>query len=319
MSADYSEDLSRSDLSIEQFAKVMTRLQQQNPPIDDDAVIDWQGISPLIDEHDLDIEVGGTDVEEEDFSEYAAEDGPYRFFTPVGPYMYPLVHTTVGSGITFPNTGKKFAGHCLNAGDTHIKVDDDDWMDMAAAAFGVAFWIKKTSTGTYAILCKKDISTTTLAGIHIQISSTTITCRISDGTNTVLLSGTDADINDGDWHSVIINIPASGNLEILIDKVSQGTVDRGSVASIDNTRPTYIQAEDNAATIQNELDGAMSMFIWKKSEIFDSTDIDDFHDNGYYDLVDGTNQDQDIEVITIPFWSFANPMPNFTIGRFAPA
>lgn len=318
MSADFSEDLSRSELTVSEFAKIMTRLQQLQPQSEDDSINNWQTVSPLIDEHDLAIIAGIADVDESEISEYALGNLPYRFFTPVGPYPYPLVHTTIGAGFTFPNSGKKFAGNCLAAGDTHIKVDHDAWMNVAALAQGVAFWIKKTSTGTYAILCKKDISTTTLAGIHIQIASTTVNCRISDGTNTALLAGTLAALNDGNWHSVIINIPAAGNMEIFFDKVSAATQARGSVASISNSRAAYIFGEDNAGTIEKEYDGNAALFIWKKNEIFDATDITDFHDNGYYDLTDG-NASKDIEVITIPYMDIESAMPNATVGRCAPS
>lgn len=315
MSSDYSDDLSRSDLSLEMIARLMTAAQQQNLPVEDDLTPDYESVSPLEDIHNTIVVAGTADLEKEETDDHI-EELPYFMRTPESPYPYDLIHTTVGAGFSFPKTGKKHAGRISDNADTHIKVDhdsEDARLDMGSAKFAFAFWIIKTSVGAYGIVTKRDIANTTNAGIEIWVDGTTINVRIADGTNTVLLSGTLATLNDGNFHSVIINIPDTGNLEIFIDNVSKGTVDRGSVASINNTRDVIICGRDNNGTIQDKLVGDFAWFIWKKTEIFDSTQRDDFHNNGLLDL----RTTADVEVITIPGMMNENPMPNASPGRFS--
>ena len=315
MSSDYGDDLSRSDLSLEMIARLMTATQQQNLPIEDDLTPDYLTVSPLEDIHNVSVVAGTADLEKEETDDHIQEL-PYMMRTPESPYCYDLVHTTVGAGFTFPSIGKKYAGRISNNADTHIKVDHDSVdarLDMAAASFAFAFWILKTSVGTYGIVTKRNIANITNAGIEIWVDGTTINVRIADGTNTTLLSGTLATLNDGTFHSIIVNIPNTGNLEIFIDNISKGTVARGSVASIDNTRDVIITARDNAGVIENELVGDFAWFIWKKTEIFNSTQRTDFHTNGLLDL----RTTVAVEVITIPGMMNENPMPNASIGRFS--
>ncbi|MCV0398557.1 MAG: hypothetical protein K5785_01025 [Nitrosarchaeum sp.] len=316
-STDFGEDLSRSNLSLEMIAKLMTAAQQQNLPVEDDLTPDYETVSPLEDIHDVSIIAGIVDLNKEETVDHVQEL-PYLMRTPENPYPYDLIHTTVGSGFGFPDSGKKHAGRISDNANTHIKVDHDAdaaRLDMGAGTFAIAFWIIKTSSGTYGIVTKRDIANTTNAGIEIWVDNTTIYVRIADGTNSVLLSGTLAALNDGNWHSVIINIPDTGNLEIFIDNVSKGTVSRGSVASINNTRDVIICGRDNNGTIQDKLVGDFAWFVWKKTEIFDATQRNDFHSNGLLDLAASA----DVEVITIPGILNENPMPNCTPSLFSTA
>jgi len=315
MSSDFGDDLSRSETPLSIIAKIMTAQQKQTAPIEDDADTDLQTVSPLEDIHNIIVIAGTTDVEKEEIDGHI-DELPYMTRPPESPYPYDLVHTTIGTGFTFPDTGKKHAARISDNADTYIKVNHDSVdarLDMAAAKFAFAFWIIKTSTGTYGIVTKRDIANDINTGVELWINGTTINLRITDGTNTVLLSGTLATLNDGNLHSVIINIPNTGNLEIFIDNVSKGTASRGSVASINNTRDVIIWARDNAGTIQDKLDGDFAWFIWKKTEIFDSTQRADFHSNGLLDL----RTTADVECITIPGIMNENPMPNATPGRFS--
>lgn len=313
-SADYSDDLSRSDLTYEDIARLLTAQQQQNSPLEDDVTPDYGTVSPLEDIHDVPVIAGLADLEKEEVVDQLQEILYSRRIVE-SPFPYDLVHTTVGTGFTFPDSGKKHAGRISDNADTHIKIDHDavdNKIEMGSASFAVAFWIIKTSTGTYGIATKRDIANTTNAGIEIWVDGTTINVRLSDGTNTVLLSGSDAALNDGAFHSVIVNIPNTGNLELFIDNVSQATQTRGSVASINNTRDVIIAARDNAGTIQDKLLGDFAWFVWKKTEIYSSAQRADFHTNGILDL----SASASVEVITIPGSVNENPMPNATPSLF---
>jgi len=311
MSIDFGEDLSRSTpLGI--IAKLMTNAQQQNLPIEDDLTPDYQTVSPLEDIHDVSILIDSGLIEED--TDDHIQEFPYVMKTPESPYPYDLIHNTIGAGFSFPETGKKFAGRISNNSDTHIKIDHDSVdsrLDVGNGSFAFAFWIFKTSTGTQGIFSKRDIMVTTNAGIDIAIQGTSVNLRISDGVNVIVLSGDIPSLNDGNPHSVIINVPDTGNLEVFIDNVSMSTIDRGLVGNINNTRDVIIFGRETNGVVIQELDGDMAWFIWKKTEIFDATQRADYHSDGLLDL----RTTQDVEVITIPGMVNENPLPNASIGR----
>ena len=312
MSVDFGEDLSRS-VPLEIIAKLMTNAQQQNLPIEDDLTPDYETVSPLEDIHDVGHLIDEMNVNNDDEDDHIQEL-PYLMRTPESPYTYDLIHTTVGAGFLFPLAGKKHAGKISDNANTHIKVNHDSIdarLDMGTEKFAFAFWVIKTSTGVYGIITKRDIANITNAGIEVWIDGTTINTRIADGVNTTLLSGSLASLNDGTFHSIIVNIPDTGNMELFIDNISITTQPRGSVGNINNTKDAIIFARDNAGVIQDELDGDISWFIWKKTEIFDPTQRADYHDNTLLDL----RSTKDVEVITIPGMVNENPLPNASIGK----
>lgn len=310
---DFGEDLSRSDLPLEMISKLLTAAQQQNAPTEDDLTPDYETVSPLEDIHNVDVIAGSPNVDEE-LPFDSLQEIAYGMRVPQGPYPYDLVHTTVGTGFTFPDSGKIHAGRLSSNADTHIKIDHDVWLDMGTGIFAFALWIIKTSTGTYGIINKRDIAATLNAGVEFWISGTTINVRISDGTNTALLSGSLATLNNGVKHSVIVNIPASGNLELFIDNVSISTVSRGSVGNINNTRDLIILGRDNAGIIQDQYSGDWAWLVWKKTEIFNSAQRTDFHTNGILDL----RTTKDVEVICIPGMNNENSLANATPALCTP-
>ena len=310
---DFGDDLSHSDLSLSIIAKLLTAVQQQNLPIEDELIPDYITVSPLHDIHDVTVTAGSVDSETQETAVSLVEL-PYFMRVPESPYPYDLVHSTVGTGFSFPISGRKHAGRISCNGNTYIKVNHQSpRLNMNNDSFGVAFWIIKTSAGIYGIVTKRDIANTTNAGFEIWVDGNTINVRIADGINTILLSASLATLNDGNPHSVIVNVSSMGNLEIFIDNVSSGTIQRGSVGNLNNIRDVIIFGRDNADTIQNKLDGDIAWFVCKKTEIFDVQQRDDFHSNGLLDLTSSPST----EVITIPFMSNENPQPNCTPGLFS--
>lgn len=241
------------------------------------------------------------------------QDRTYFRKIPLEVLAYSITHTIVGAG-SFPLDNRIYSGRGVCNADFHEKLDPfdgDTIMDMGSAAFNLKIWIKKTSTGTYGIFCKRDIANTTNAGIECWISGTDINIRIADGANTTLLTVTIASLNDGNWHSIVVNIPQAGNLEIFVDKVSQGTQARGSVASVTNARSAYFLARDNAGVIQDKYVGDWAWFSWAKGTL-SQQQIDDFHDTGLLDYSAAV----DTEITTIPGMGNGEPLPNCREGAF---
>ena len=290
----------------------------------------WQGLNPTItDADDFELEiyspmtrlrsttVTATGSIEVSSSTRARGTAMFKKIPPLTTYLDTLTVATVGSfsftPLTVLTTTTKFGCICIGSGAGYITIQDNTKLAMGTGKFGVAFMWNKTGTGTHGILCKRNIANTTNAGIEIWISGgTTINCRIADGTNTVLISATVATLNDGNWHDVIINVPDTGNLEILVDTVSKATQARGSVASINNSRVAYILARDNAGTIQDKVSGNVALLHWKKTEIFSSTQISNYHNAGIID----NSTSKDVDVTFFPFNGDSNPQPDETMGLF---
>ena len=225
-----------------------------------------------------------------------------------------LLFTNSGTWV-FPLEGSTMGGLSRLAGTQYIKVDpynSSTQMDLGSGGFSISWNHKKTTTGTYGIFCKRDMSNTTNAGVEIWVNSTTINCRIADGTNTSLCSVTFANLNDGNRHTIVCNVPNSGNLEIFVDKISQGTQPRGSVANLTNVRSAYIFARDNAGTIQDSFSGDAGLFSWKR-EVMSTQDITDFHDNYLLNYKSASNT----EILTFPFHTTNENEPNSMEGGFS--
>ncbi|MBI5697303.1 MAG: hypothetical protein HZC29_02140 [Thaumarchaeota archaeon] len=310
---DLADDLHRAvqNFGLDTIAKILSTVNNRTiPEVKNIALKRWIVYAPLIKRLDQTIRVGGVDIELNQTKGVFTTNAYFRYI-PNNPHLYQLTHTLTGTP-TFPNDNvKQISGVVSLDGTQYITTTHHTDLNMGSGSFGFAFWIKKTSTGTYGIICKRDIQNTTNAGIEYWINGTTINIRISDGSNTALLSVTFANLNDGNWHSVIANIPNSGNLEIFVDKVSQGTQARGSVGSVNNTRNCYEWARDNNGVLQDKFNGKLKWFVWK-AEIWTSQQITDFHDNGILKL----NSSNTVDVIVRPLIAEVTAKPNCTIGEF---
>lgn len=198
-------------------------------------------------------------------------------FPPASCVSYPLIHTITGTPVNEKIVGSKFGGGGINDATKYITTTHHANMDMGTGSFGIACWYKSTDTvAHHGIICKKDVSVSTLAGFNVFVGNdNTLRCRIADGTNTAILNVSASTIHNGSWHSLIVNIPSAGNLEGFMDGSSLGTVARGSVANVNNTRDAYEMASDSAGTIQEKLNGSISYFFWKTS-IFSAGQITDW-------------------------------------------
>ena len=302
---DFGEDLSQSNLNIAEIAKLLTAVQTRNQPLEDDIVVDYATVSPHRHLHATEVIIIAADLVPLILHDHITYF-PYCFRVPNNPYPYDLVHSTIGAGFTFPDN-KKHAGTISNDGNAHIQIDHSARMNMGTDAFAIAFWIAKTTTGAYTILSKRDGTGT---GFDVTVNGNNLSITLDDGTDTVTLSVSDSIINDGEYHSVIINI--SSSLEIFIDNTSKGTQVRGTVSNINNTDNALIFAKNTGGTISQGYEGVLSWLIWKKTEIFSSSQRADYHTNGIIDLQTTVN----VECVTMPFMANVAPLPNTMPGLF---
>lgn len=310
---DLADDLHRAvqNFGLDAIAKLLSTVHNRTiPEVKNTALKRWIVYAPLIKRCDQTITIGGVDIEKAEVKGVFTTNSYFRYI-PNNPHLYQLTHTLTGTP-TFPTDNvKQISGGVSLDGNQYITTIHHADLDMGSGSFGIAFWIKKTTTGTYGILCKRDIQNTTNAGIEVWVSGTTINVRISDGTNTALLSSTFENLNNDSWHSVIINIPDTGNLEIFVDGSNIGTQNRGSVGSVNNSRDCYEWARDNNGVLQDKFNGRLKWFVWKK-EIWTSQQITDFHSNGILKL----NSSNTVDVIVRPLIADVLAQPNSTMGLF---
>lgn len=302
-------------MSLEQFSGFLHR----NPSLDDNQIATiltmWQQLNPPIDDtadQELDVianptRVRSTTVKTGPGDEIATptrrrKTGMYRRRAPQQCTAFDPIITKTGT-VSYPNpTGATAFSQifgCLGIMNGTQWISFSDAPRLAAGSGKTAFacWVLNPGTGTYGLLCKRNIANTTNAGIEIWITGgNSINVRIADGTNTVLLT-VSATLNDGNPHSIIINVPDAGNLEIFVDNVSKGTISRGSVGSITNTRTTYVLARDNAGTPQDLYSGSIALVQWKKGEIFSSGQRTDYHSNGVID----TSGSATVDCFLVPY------------------
>lgn len=313
---DFADDFNRTSrtIGLEKIAEILTQLQKRNPKIEDSLLLQYFMYSPLIDLHDTSITISTAFNFQSTREDLHFGMMKLRKMIPSLVLSYSLVHTFTGTP-TYNHAKHKLGGDMILDGSVDLKTDHHAVMDMGTAAFAFAVWVREVTAATHGLSNKRDIASTTNAGFEIYITSgNTINIRISDGTNTVLLSAavSPINLNDGNWHSIIINVPASGNLEIFVDKITKGTQARGSVTNVNNSRDHYYFARDNAGALQDKLVSLVSTWVWKKGEIFTSGQIDEWHDKGVVDLDAASNT----EVTTFLFDDTEKPSPNPFAGLF---
>lgn len=309
--------VSNTELTKQRIAQLQTMFQQLNPKIDDTS---YQRLIIQATEQRLRFTtafVALANVISSATRQLKTELYRKRLPTSANVILYPLVHTTTGT-ITFPITTSsifdtKFGCRADFSGSQYISVADDAYMDMGSGKMSFAVWVKFTGSGTYGLFCKRNIANTTNAGFECWISTgTTVNMRIADGTNTALLSIAVTGLNDGNWHSICINVSDSTNIELLVDKVSKGTQARGAVGAVTNTRAFIFGARDNAGTIQDKITASVALFQWKKLQSFSAAQLAAYHDNG---IIDTSNNNTN-GITFIPFRGDELPLPDATIGLF---
>lgn len=303
-------------MSLEQFSGFLHR----NPSLDDNQIATiltmWQQLNPPIDDtadQELDVIANPTRVRSTTVIAGPASEvvtptrrlktGMYRRRAPQQCTAFDPTITKNGT-VSYPNpTGatpfSQIFG-CLGImnGTQWTSFSDAPRFAFGSGSLGFAAWVLNPGTGTYGLFCKRNIANTTNAGVEIWISGgNTISCRISDGTNTVLTSVIKT-LNDGLPHSIIINIPSGvASVEIFVDNVSQGILPRTGVGSITNTRTAYILARDNAGTPQDLYSGSIALIQVKKGEIFSSQQRTDYHSNGIID----TSGSPTVDCFLVPY------------------
>ena len=239
---------------------------------------------------------------------------------------YPVTHTENGSISWDVRNGTKLGAYGRFQGSAYVSIPHNAAVDVGISQ-SFTFWFKfeETNAGTRTVFCKKDESTSTNAGIHISLtngqtadyqsgsgafdsdystasSNAKITTHIADGTNEVTANHEFANLDDGNWHCITVNIGdlgadyASGSgaydtdykttaTETIETFVDGSSVDSTSITSItgslSNSRLSYIGGRDNGGTIDQKMYGTLAWFFWE-GVVQSTSDVTDFHSNNIF-------------------------------------
>jgi len=315
---DIADDLrqSHSKWGVDWHRNILSRLYKSTiGKLDIESKLCWVPHDDLIALHDVTetFAEGAFDDTEAEASGAIDNTGYFRKI-PAIIQPYAITHANTGT-LTFPETGLNHGGRATAAGTQNIQLSQmgsTTSMDMGTGAFGISFWVKNVGAGTYGILCKKNILASLNAGFDVLISGSSVICRLSDGTSETIMSKTlsGIDLTEDSWHSIIVNVPATGDMEVFADNTSQGTTARGLIGNVNNTRDAVVFGRDNNGTIVDEFVGDLSWLCWKKGEIFDATQRTAFHSGGLLDYDTASTT----EVTTIPFLQSSVALPNSAVG-----
>jgi hypothetical protein len=297
VSYDFGDDLSkiRNLYGVDYVQKIMNRLTKLSTP-------------------KVDNEVYIRHVLHDDLIFDKTNQISYNRWVPLSVPAYGITHTETGT-MSFPTTGLKYGGGATLNGTQYTKLDPygtSTDMDIGSGDFSLELWTKSLGAGTYGIFCKRNTASATNQGIDLYFSGgNTINCRIADGANSAGKTWTTSDLTSSTWKCFQVNVPASGNMEAFENTVSLGTQATGSVGSLTNSRSGYLWGLDNAGAVTAKMVGTVAWLVIKK-ELLDSTQRNDFYQNGILDL-DGSTT---VELTTVPYCGNNNPMPNCAAGMW---
>ena len=191
--------------------------------------------------------------------------------------MWPLNEDSAGGafddntsgGHDFTNDGTISAIALIDKCRSFDGVNDDmsvanhaDFNPGASEDFFFAFMFNTTISASSFILVKGFVTGGTIRYMAQKLSDGRIRIQASDGTNNVTI--TTSALNDGNDHDLVASFDRDGDLEVLVDGASIGTLGMSSVGDIDNTEDFMLG--DNPAHV-NHWGGKLDYVIFAKGAL----------------------------------------------------
>ena len=186
-------------------------------------------------------------------------------------------------GADLTATGKIDEGASLNGSTSYVNVPDSSSLDMGTSDLAISLFIKPLSAmSNDTLVWKRNNASGANVGYTLAfLSSTSIRGELNDGgTRNGFKDYTISALSVGVWYHILINFDRSGNQELFINKVSQGT---GSISantsSISNAIDLTIGALTTGASKANYANMVVDL-VGVYNHLLDSTDRDDLYNSG---------------------------------------
>ncbi len=233
----------------------------------------------------------------------------WRRKVPNSPDTYPLVHTTNGSGLTFPVKDTKFGGRCDFEGTSYITIADDTILEPTDEISVSAWYFLPASDGSFHWLYAKDNASATYQGLILNTMTNVLRTEVRVGGGTSLIDFT---YTPNTWFHYTMTWKGSteNRFRIYIDKVQQGS-DVTTVGTLNQSNdPLGIGARPNG-TLISQATTRMAHLSLLHDEV-NQTWIDNHFDA--FMNTDHTDTDGFKEITTIPFVGDETPLPDAYAG-----
>lgn len=262
-------------------------------------------VTPHVRKYSTSVQFGGVDWPIAELRD--RETFSFRRKVPNSPDSYPLVHTTNGSGLTFPVKDTKFGGRMDFDGASHITIANDPVLD-PTDKLSIAMWLYIPANSAFRFLMAKDNVDGTWE-ILLTDSSNVLRAEFdtSGGSNLI-----DYNYIINTWfHLVVTWAGAPDNrMRLYVDKVQQGG-DKTTSGTLDtSTEPLGIGSRPNGNVFI--ISGTRIAHLSLLHDEVNQTWIDK-HFDGLMNT-DDTDADGFKEILTIPFIGDESPQPNATAG-----
>ncbi|UVF62229.1 hypothetical protein [Nitrososphaeria virus YSH_1032793] len=306
VSSDISNAVS-SSLGLEEFVKLQTRIQKMNPKVNDDFTIDWLIVSPLIDIHNITLNVGDADLNHEE-THYGVDPVGYFRRIPSAVRAYDLIHNNSNAiGITFPNPtseATKFHALAKTNGSSYQIISDHSYFDVSNLV--IALWLKLPATsggdGIQTIIEKT-------GSFLIQIdahatASNQIRCRsiVSSSNKDVTFTYTPDTL-----FCLIVKINST-SVEAFVNNVSQGSISTGGVYDPTSNNVGIFGTPSGTQLMKS---GCCLAWLTLGDKNVDSTWRTNFQ-AGILDYETSSSE----EITTIPYMGSVEAIPNSHAGFF---
>ena len=313
--ADNIQQQSRT-IGLEKISQLLTLMQKQNEPIEDDAIIKWFMYAPLIDLHDTSIVFGEPIFVEPVDSDLYGLMG-FRKNIPDLVYAYDLVHNDsnatliefIKPGDTEFKTGDyglKYSGGARTVG-TEYQIITDNALLNPTDEIAVVGWIyvpSSATVGSTQYVVHKDDSQYWVG----LTTKTNLRFSLTRGAGTVTI---DVTIPNDAWVSFGFSYDTTNGFRAYVNKTQ--SLDATPTGNISTTATNLGLWGRAAGTALLETGIALAGIALYNDEL-NQTFMDSFHDDG---ILDHDTDASGLQEIT--FWPFIDSlqaMPNAFSGMF---
>ena len=225
----------------------------------------------------------------------------WRRKKPTNTYVYDLVHTTTGSGFSFPIPDTWDGARVDTDGTSYITITDHTDFDFTDE-IGISMKVILPASGGGFVLCEK------VNEYRLRVVDTN-TLEWAIYTGGAYQTAVTYSYTPDTEYSIVATYKSSSSGQKLY--INGSLVDSDSVSGSINNSTGDLCIFGTAGGTNVSPSGTSMAFFGLFNKELDSTWVTNYHSNSLYDTSDGNT-----EVVTINFIGNENPTPNAELGLF---